>query len=300
MIHNENISFALNFDRNTFVFVNSKFGFTLVPKCLNDKIYQFHFEKIIGKFEVTKIALDKEFLTEIPFDSGSNTFKCEKGNKPTLEIFMSAKIVMKKADYVEAFYHLQICPKEMIILEIYDYIQRVLEIPEYKLQFNYYIKRIAEENVEIAFDNHEGVRIQYHIGKFKFYVRPTQVADYKLSLIFERPIKSEFESAESRPNSSLSSQTSVKAVKELEEQADIQYTNITHISSSDDNASIQSSTNSEILHQNFMKFEATQESPKFDTQPSEVDQFIQTSQKFLDEVFDMLKVGIFGAEPENA
>uniref|UniRef100_A0A914NX67 Uncharacterized protein n=1 Tax=Panagrolaimus davidi TaxID=227884 RepID=A0A914NX67_9BILA len=207
---------------------------------------------------------------------------------------------MKKADYVEAFYHLQICPKEMIILEIYDYIERVLEIPEYKLKFNYYIKRIADNNVEIAFDNPEGVRIQYHIGKFKFYVRPTQVVDYKLSLIFERPIKGEFENVESRPNSPLSSQTSVKAVEELEERSDIQYTNITHISSSDDIASIQSSSNSEILHQNFMKFESTKESPKFDTQPSELTPFIQTSQKFLDEVFDMLKVGIFGAESENA
>uniref|UniRef100_A0AC35GM09 Uncharacterized protein n=1 Tax=Panagrolaimus sp. PS1159 TaxID=55785 RepID=A0AC35GM09_9BILA len=296
MIHTENISFPLNFNKNTCVLVNSKFGFTLVPKCLKDKINQFHFEKIIGKFEVVKIALDEEFLTEIPFDSVSNTFKCEKGAKPTLQIFMSANIEMKKADYVEAFYHLQICPKEMIILEIYDYIQRVLEIPEYKLKFNYYIKRIAATNVEISFDNPEGVRIQHHSGKFKFYVRPTQVVDYKLSVIFER--KSEFETVESRPNSPLLSQTS--AVKELEEQADIQYTNITHISSSDDIASIQSSTNSKILHQNSVKFESTKESPKFDAQPLELAPFIQTSQKFLDEVFDMLKVGIFGAETENA
>uniref|UniRef100_A0AC34F780 Uncharacterized protein n=1 Tax=Panagrolaimus sp. ES5 TaxID=591445 RepID=A0AC34F780_9BILA len=204
MFIKEVVSTPISFDKKTCVSVNTKFGFTLVPKLLCSDLYQFHFEDIIGKFEIIKIASDSSFSKELPYDKVHKTFTCSKDS--VTQIFISANVEMKKVHYVQVSYHLFISPTDMKMLDIYDYYHRIIVLSGYeKPKFNLYIKKIAEGKIEIEIENPFDVRINGISGNHFFHVTDKWAFDSQIQFIFDpssfKEESHEAEKVESRPES---------------------------------------------------------------------------------------------------
>uniref|UniRef100_A0A914QQY2 Uncharacterized protein n=1 Tax=Panagrolaimus davidi TaxID=227884 RepID=A0A914QQY2_9BILA len=155
-------SCIISFTAKTTIKYDENIEFSLMPQSSGMNTYIFHIQDVKGVFTITKIRGG-----DIPYDEVNKTFVTGNGfANHKFDFHILTDIEFKKVGYVNASHQLQVPAARMKLLKVYECYEECFALPEHEyLKFNYFIKKIRNDFVEIVIENPLGVKIQ---GLYEF------------------------------------------------------------------------------------------------------------------------------------
>uniref|UniRef100_A0A914YT13 BTB domain-containing protein n=1 Tax=Panagrolaimus superbus TaxID=310955 RepID=A0A914YT13_9BILA len=207
----------ISFSDKTTINFGENLEFSLTPQ-LSGSTYIFHVQDIKGDFEITKIR-SQGGNCDIPYDNINKTFVTGGSySSSNFEFHILTNIDFKKVGYVNISHQLQISATRMKLLKLYECYVECFALPEHEyMKFNYYIKKIRDNFIEIVIENPLEIEIQGKTCDFKYEAADSADINLTVSFVFDPDVLKNSHQDLGIPDSTAQSLSSLEGNEEEEE-----------------------------------------------------------------------------------